>query len=59
MIRSPEVHCAPPASGAREDIEEIRRIRNNVMHFNSSDPLPRTDVDKIRHLNKLLREYGE
>ncbi|MFK0100997.1 CBS domain-containing protein [Streptomyces sp. NPDC091040] len=40
-------------------LEEIRRIRNNVMHFNSSDPLPRTDVDKIRHLNKLLREYGE
>lgn len=22
-------------------LEEIRRIRNNVMHFNSSDPLPR------------------
>jgi len=40
-------------------LEEIRRIRNNVMHFNSSDPLPKTDVDKIRHLNKLLREYGE
>ncbi|MCQ4083987.1 CBS domain-containing protein [Streptomyces sp. RB6PN25] len=39
-------------------LEEIRRIRNNVMHFNSSDPLPRADVDKIRNLNKLLREYG-
>ncbi|MDT3726167.1 hypothetical protein ROS62_15270 [Streptomyces sp. DSM 41972] len=40
-------------------LEEIRRIRNNVMHFNSSDPLPKADVDKIRNLNKLLREYGE
>ncbi|MER6676091.1 CBS domain-containing protein [Streptomyces sp. NPDC000983] len=40
-------------------LEEIRRIRNNVMHFNSSDPLPKGDVDKIRNLNKLLREYGE
>ncbi|MFD9778351.1 CBS domain-containing protein [[Kitasatospora] papulosa] len=40
-------------------LEEIRKIRNNVMHFNSSDPLPKEDVDKIRHLNKLLREYGE
>ncbi|MGQ4366119.1 restriction system modified-DNA reader domain-containing protein [Streptomyces sp. SAS_272] len=42
-----------------ERLEEIRRIRNNVMHFNSSDPLPKGDVDKIRNLNKLLREYGE
>ncbi|MER6080129.1 CBS domain-containing protein [Streptomyces sp. NPDC001833] len=40
-------------------LEEIRKIRNNVMHFNSSDPLPKADVDKIRNLNKLLREYGE
>ncbi|WP_405767376.1 hypothetical protein [Streptomyces sp. NBC_01538] len=40
-------------------LEEIRKIRNNVMHFNSSDPLPKGDVDKIRNLNKLLREYGE
>ncbi|WP_063793778.1 CBS domain-containing protein [Streptomyces hirsutus] len=40
-------------------LDEIRRIRNNVMHFNSSDPLPKADVDKIRNLNKLLREYGE
>ncbi|WP_280117480.1 hypothetical protein [Streptomyces griseorubiginosus] len=43
----------------RRGLEEIRRIRNNVMHFNSGDPLPNTDVAKIRHLNKLLREYGE
>jgi hypothetical protein len=42
-----------------ERLEEIRKIRNNVMHFNSSDPLPKGDVDKIRNLNKLLREYGE
>jgi CBS domain-containing protein len=40
-------------------LDEIRKIRNNVMHFNSSDPLPKADVDKIRHFNKLLREYGE
>ncbi|MFJ8939798.1 CBS domain-containing protein [Streptomyces sp. NPDC102365] len=40
-------------------LDEIRKIRNNVMHFNSSDPLPKGDVDKIRNLNKLLREYGE
>ncbi|MET9112965.1 hypothetical protein ABZX38_02045 [Streptomyces longwoodensis] len=40
-------------------LEEIRWLRNNVMHLNSSDPLPKADVDKIRNLNKLLREYGE
>ncbi|MGW1590488.1 restriction system modified-DNA reader domain-containing protein [Streptomyces sp. NPDC002386] len=40
-------------------LEEVRKIRNNVMHFNSSDPLPKADVDKIRNLNKLLRDYGE
>ncbi|MDH6227833.1 CBS domain-containing protein [Streptomyces sp. MJP52] len=38
---------------------EVRKIRNNVMHFNSSDPLPKADVDKIRNLNRLLRDYGE
>ncbi|MFF8943016.1 CBS domain-containing protein [Streptomyces sp. NPDC014864] len=40
-------------------LEEVRKIRNNVMHFNSSDPLPKADVDKIRNLNKLLRDYVE
>ncbi|MGW3977174.1 restriction system modified-DNA reader domain-containing protein [Streptomyces mirabilis] len=42
-----------------ERLDEIRKIRNNVMHFNSNDALPPSDVDKIRNLNKLLREYGE
>jgi CBS domain-containing protein len=42
-----------------EWLDEVRKIRNNVMHFNSSDPLPKADVDKIRNLNRLLRDYGE
>jgi predicted transcriptional regulator len=38
-------------------LDEIRDIRNDVMHFNP-DPLPNDAVDKVRHFLKLLREYN-
>ena len=41
-----------------ERLDEIRRIRNGVMHFNP-DPPPTGTIDKLRKLNKLLRSYGD
>lgn len=41
-----------------ERLNEIRRIRNDVMHFNP-DPPPAGTIDKLRKLNGLLRQYGE
>jgi CBS domain-containing protein len=38
-------------------ISEIRKIRNNVMHFNP-DPLPGGTVDMLRNLTRLLRSFG-
>lgn len=37
-------------------LEEIRHIRNKVMHFHS-DPIPEDAVQKLRNFNKLLREH--
>ncbi|GAA1817413.1 hypothetical protein GCM10009835_41780 [Planosporangium flavigriseum] len=39
-------------------LDEVREIRNDVMHFNP-DSLPKDAVDKLRNINKLLREYCE
>ncbi|NUK32314.1 CBS domain-containing protein [Streptomyces lunaelactis] len=38
-------------------LDEIREIRNDLMHFNP-DPLPEDAVQNIRHMINLLREYG-
>ncbi|MEE1938400.1 CBS domain-containing protein [Streptomyces sp. TRM 70361] len=38
-------------------LDEIRRVRNDVMHFNP-DPLPADAVQKVRNMIVLLREYG-
>ncbi|MEY9937032.1 CBS domain-containing protein [Streptacidiphilus sp. MAP5-3] len=40
-----------------ERIDAIRKIRNDLMHFNP-DPLQEDAVQRIRHMNSLLREYG-
>lgn len=40
-----------------ERLNEIRRIRNDVMHFNP-DPPPVDTIDKLRKINRLLRLYG-
>lgn len=37
-------------------LEEIRRIRNKVMHFHP-DPVPEDAVDKLRRFNSLLHQY--
>jgi predicted transcriptional regulator len=39
-------------------LDEIREIRNDVMHFNP-DPLPPGAVDKLHRFLKLLREVSE
>ncbi len=39
-------------------LEEIRIIRNKVMHFHP-DPIPEGAVDKLRQFNKLLHRYRE
>ncbi len=39
-------------------LDEIREIRNDVMHFNP-DPLPEDAVNKVRHMLKLLRGYRD
>ncbi|HEX5115234.1 MAG TPA: CBS domain-containing protein, partial [Pseudonocardiaceae bacterium] len=37
-------------------LNEIRAVRNNVMHFNP-DPPKDSDVDKLRHFLNLIRRY--
>ncbi|MFB8279575.1 restriction system modified-DNA reader domain-containing protein [Nocardia colli] len=39
-------------------LEEIRLIRNKVMHFHP-DPIPEDAVDNLRRFNKLLHRYRE
>jgi hypothetical protein len=39
-------------------LNELREIRNDVMHFNP-DPLPSDAVNKLRHAINVLREYGD
>ncbi len=39
-------------------LNELREIRNDVMHFNP-DPLPPDAVNKLRHAINVLREYGD
>lgn len=40
-----------------ERLDEIRQIRNDLMHFNP-EPLPDNSTHKIRHMINVLREYG-
>jgi predicted transcriptional regulator len=39
-------------------LNELREIRNDVMHFNP-DPLPLHAVNKLRNAINVLREYGD
>ncbi|WP_433475378.1 hypothetical protein ACQPZP_43115 [Spirillospora sp. CA-142024] len=39
-------------------LDELRDIRNDVMHFNP-DPLPQDAIGKLRNALKLLHEYGD
>jgi CBS domain-containing protein len=39
-------------------LEEIRSIRNKVMHFHP-DPVPEDAVDKLRRFNRLLHRYRD
>jgi hypothetical protein len=39
-------------------LEEIRAVRNKVMHFHP-DPVPEDAVDKLRRFNKMLHQYRD
>lgn len=41
-----------------ERLEEIRKIRNNIMHFNG-DPLPSDVLSMLKNFLSLLREYSD
>lgn len=38
-------------------LDDLRTIRNNVMHFNP-EPLPANTVERLRYILKLLRDFG-
>lgn len=38
-------------------LDDLRVIRNNVMHFNPK-PLPTNTVERLRYILKLLRDFG-
>ena len=38
-------------------LDELRVVRNNVMHFNP-EPVPPDAVEKLRYILKLLRDFG-
>lgn len=38
-------------------LNELRKVRNKVMHFNP-DPIKVSDVDKLRNFLNLIRRYG-
>ena len=38
-------------------IDELRRIRNDITHFNP-DPAPEDTVDKLRHMLNVIRMFG-
>ncbi|MEH0972813.1 CBS domain-containing protein [Micromonospora sp. CPCC 205546] len=38
-------------------LDELRKVRNNVMHFNP-DPVRPTEVRKLRNFLRLIRQYG-
>jgi len=37
-------------------LDELREIRNDIMHFNP-DPLQEGTVEKVRYMLRLLRRY--
>jgi hypothetical protein len=39
-------------------LDEIRQVRNNVMHFNPDPPKP-ADVAKLRNFLRLIRRYRQ
>ncbi|WP_326833807.1 CBS domain-containing protein [Amycolatopsis rhabdoformis] len=41
-----------------EHLEQIRLIRNKVMHFHP-DPIPADAVDKLRRFNRMLHRYRD
>jgi len=42
-----------------EHLDEIRRIRNKVTHFNNPDPIPPSDVDRLRNFLVVIRTFDK
>lgn len=40
-------------------LDELRQLRNDIMHFNNPDPVPPDAVIKLRKFIELLHEYGD
>jgi len=40
-----------------ERLDELRQLRNDLVHFNP-DPIPRTTVERVKHMIQLLKVYG-
>jgi hypothetical protein len=38
-------------------VDELRRIRNDITHFNP-DPAPEDTVDKLKHMLNVIRMFG-
>ncbi|WP_198170434.1 restriction system modified-DNA reader domain-containing protein [Actinoplanes awajinensis] len=42
-----------------EHLEEIRKIRNKVTHFNNPDPIPQSDVNRLRNFLTVIRTFDK
>ena len=40
-----------------EHLDEIRKIRNKVTHFNNPDPIPPSDVNRLRNFLTVIRTF--
>jgi hypothetical protein len=42
-----------------EHLDEIRKIRNKVTHFNNPDPIPQSDVNRLRNFLTVIRTFDK
>jgi hypothetical protein len=42
-----------------EHLDGIRRIRNKVAHFNNPDPIPGSDVNRLRNFLAVIRTFDK
>ncbi|BAL85562.1 hypothetical protein AMIS_3420 [Actinoplanes missouriensis 431] len=42
-----------------EHLDEIRKIRNKVTHFNNPDPIPPSDVNRLRNFLTVIRTFDK
>lgn len=42
-----------------EHLDEIRDLRNKSTHFNDHDPIPPSEVDRLRNLLAVIRTFDK